>query len=217
MSQAKDPKQIILRNVRLSYVFLQEQAKDKDTGEEVGYSCQVLVEKNDQENIKKIRKAIEETVKEKWGADKKNWPAPYNSMNFDFGTSFPNANGFPLKDGDEKATDENDPRAGHVFINAKNRKKRPECGVVKGKGWQRIPDNKIAEVLYSGCYGDVIARSYPYENDKSKGVSFDLRAVMKTADGERLGGDSAVNLDDYYSDGQQGDFGDDFDAGDDDI
>lgn len=51
--------------------------------------------------------------------------------------------------------------------------------------------------VYSGCYGRLVISAFGYDN-KKKGVSLNLHAVQKLADGDPLGG-SRVNVDEAFA------------------
>ena len=44
--------------------------------------------------------------------------------------------------------------------------------------------------FYSGCYGKASITLYPYDASGTKGIAAGLNAVMKTEDGDKLGGAS---------------------------
>ena len=50
--------------------------------------------------------------------------------------------------------------------------------------------------IYSGCYATAVVEAYAYDS-VSFGVKFRLMGIMKTRDGERLGGFSQATDDDY--------------------
>ena len=49
--------------------------------------------------------------------------------------------------------------------------------------------------FYSGCYGYASVSFYCYDNGVSKGVTCGLNSVLKSRDGERLGGGGNVESD----------------------
>lgn len=50
--------------------------------------------------------------------------------------------------------------------------------------------------IYSGCYAKAVVEAYAYDN-VAFGVKFRLMGIMKTRDGERLGGFAQATDDDY--------------------
>ena len=152
---------------RMSYANVWE-AKAMQ-GQEAKFSVAILVPKSDKVTVQKIKDAIAAARaqgKEKFG---KGWDT--------------NALGLPLHDGDEEKPD--DPAyAGHFYFNASS-KSRPQ-----------IVDADINPIMdqdefYSGCYARASVNFYAYNNVK-KGVGVGLNNLMKTADGERLGGGSTA-------------------------
>jgi len=161
---------IVTGKVRFSYanVF---QPKASVEGGTPKYSVSLIIPKSDKETIAKINKAFEET---------KQAAAAY------FGGSVPKGLKGGLRDGDEE---KDDPAyAGCYFINA-NSAQKP--GVVD------MDLNPIIDPseFYSGCYGRASITMYPYDVSGTKGIAFGLNAVMKTEDGERLGGATASAAD----------------------
>lgn len=56
----------------------------------------------------------------------------------------------------------------------------------------------LAEV-YSGCYGFAVLNAFAWHNDQNgDGVSFGIQYFQKTADGEKLGGDSSVDPEKWF-------------------
>jgi len=92
----------------------------------------------------------------------------------------------PLHDGDEDKTDE----AYHncLYLNAKCKTKP---GVVDAERQQIINE----EEFFPGCYGYASVTFYPFDANGNKGVSAGLNNVMKTKDGERLGGRISADQD----------------------
>lgn len=87
-----------------------------------------------------------------------------------------------IHDCDEEDDTESNPElAGHWRVNVSSNK-RP--GIVDG---QLQPISDSTEV-YSGCYARVSVSAFAFNTSGSKGVSFGLRNVQKTRDGEPLGG-----------------------------
>lgn len=92
-----------------------------------------------------------------------------------------------IKDGDEKFPDSPE-FSDMYFINA-YAKTTP--GVVNRKR-QPILDK---DEFYSGCYGYASITIYPFNNPTNKGIAVGLNHVMKTKDGEFLGGRSSAEDD----------------------
>ena len=93
----------------------------------------------------------------------------------------------PLRDGDAERPDD-EVYAGHYFVNA-NCKQQP--GLVYKNG-QKIIDSTD---LYSGCYGHASINFFAFNNNGNKGIACGLNHLMKTRDGEPLGGRSKAEDD----------------------
>lgn len=218
--------EILIPRVRIVFPFLQNQRTNKDSGELDGYSVMALFDKTEEGKNQEliIRRAIKETLEKEKGTEKKNWPKPYSLSDFNFKESYPESTYFPLRDGDKNVAegDEDNVKCGKIYITFKSKKKQPVCAVKRENGFAIIPEDKIADVIYSGCYCDLIVRPFFYstKNDKGatvEGVGFNLAAVTRVDKGERIGGGAPVNLADFYEGGNQGMYlgDDDFDSGDD--
>jgi len=133
------------------------------------YSVAVLVPKTDKATLSKIEKAIE--AAKQLGIEK-------------FGQAFLKGKfKNPLRDGDEEKPDD-EAYQGHFFFNASS-KQRPQ---IVDEGVNPILDQ---DEFYSGCYGRAAVNFYPY-NNVSKGIGVGLNNLMKTADGDKLGGGSTA-------------------------
>lgn len=153
--------------VRLSYAHVWE-AKASAENAEPKYSVSLIIPKKDKKTIEKIEAAIKEALEE--GKSKK------------FGGSIPKKRKIPLRDGDEERED--DAYAGSMFINC-NSKERPL--IIDSDKEEILDKNEV----YSGCYAKVSLSFYPYDFNGTKGIGCGLRAIMKTRDGEPLGGSRA--------------------------
>ena len=97
-----------------------------------------------------------------------------------FGGKIPPGLKLPLRDGDvERPEDET--YAGCYFVNA-NCKTRP--GLLYRNGQPIIGSTE----LYSGCYGYASISFYAFNTSGNKGIACGLNHLMKTRDGEPLGG-----------------------------
>lgn len=158
---------LLLLNVRFSYVNVWE-PKSKSSEETPKYSVSILIPKDDTKTINDINQAIEQIKKEEFKAPAKNLKTP-------------------LRDGDVDKPE--DPAyAGHYFLNA-NTVIKP--GVLN-KYKQPITSQ---EEFYSGCYGHVTIHLYPFNKEMNKGIACGLGNVMKTEEGEPLGGISSAEED----------------------
>lgn len=94
----------------------------------------------------------------------------------------------PIHDGDgvkQDGTPFPDESKGHwVFSASAKADYKPE--VVNA---QRVPITNQTEI-YAGCYGQVCINVFAYSYQGKKGIGFGLGPIMKTRDGEPLGGGS---------------------------
>lgn len=162
---------VITGEVRFSYLNVWEPKKIDDDSEPK-YSVSLLIPKSDTATIKAINKAVE--------------AAKQNGIT-KFGGKIPAKLKLPLRDGDEDRED--DPiYADHYFINATC---KTQPGLVYKNG-QRIIDSTE---LYSGCYGRASVTFYAFNTSGNRGIACGLNNLMKTRDGEPLGGRSKAEDD----------------------
>ena len=175
---------VVTGEVRFSYAHVFEPASIE--GSEPKYSVSILIDKKDKQTLERIKAAIE--AAKQAGLSK-------------FGGKIPANLKLPLRDGDTERED--DPvYAGKYFINA-NAKTKP--GLVD-KGCNPIID--MTE-FYSGCYGHASITFYAFNTSGNKGIACGLNNLMKTRDGEMLGG--RASAEDDFADLIDEDFGDDDD------
>lgn len=112
---------------------------------------------------------------------------------------------FCVKDGDDSDKEE---YAGHWTLSARETKKP----ALRHKNKSKIED-KDGEVLYSGCFINMLVRLWPQDNKFGKRVNAGLSAVQFFKDGEPFGEGrlSDDDLDNTFDDEDDG-----FDSGDDD-
>lgn len=146
------------------------------------YSCVVIIDANDKEARAAINAAtdaaIQEGVSSKWGG------------------KTPRVLRRPLRDGNKKEGEE---FQGKVFLSASSEHKI----AVLGKGKVPIMD---PEEVYSGMWGIVVVKMFPYSVSGNNGVGAGLNAVAKTGDDTPFaGGDNGANafngVDYEYDDG----------------
>lgn len=162
---------ILLKNVRLSYANIFE-PKAMNEGDDPKYSVSLIIDKNDENNIKKIKQAIEN--------------AKANGKAEKFGGKVPANLRTPLRDGDTDREDD-DAYNNAYFLNA-NSKQAPEV----------IDQRKLPATdadVYSGCYAHVTVNFYPYAVSGNKGIAVGLGNIMKAKDGERLSGGASAESD----------------------
>lgn len=165
---------VVTGEVRFSYVNVFEPKSINGSDEK--YSVSLLIDKRDTKTIEAIERAIE--AAKQAGVAK-------------FGGKIPPVLKLPLRDGDtERPDDEN--YAGKIFVNA-NCKTKP--GLIEKNGMKIIDTTEF----YSGCYGKASVTFYAFNSNGNKGIACGLNNIMKTRDGEPLGGRSKAT-DDFAND-----------------
>lgn len=188
---------------RICYVKLAEPVLN-DMSKKYEYSVECRIPKDDKDTLKKIRAAMKKACIEKFGENPSKWPSDFREKDF-FEThlSKNGKDGFFLRDGDKKDSEE---YHGQAFFTARSSAKagktnpaQPTCGKILsgGKQWAKLTGSRIEDELYSGCYANVLIDVAAYDVEGSKGVGAYLKAVMKTADGERLSGSAPVDMSEY--------------------
>lgn len=155
--------------VRFSYAHVFEAASVN--GSDPKFSCSIIVPKKHKKDIKRIKDAINQAIQE--NKDK-------------FGGKIPANLKTPLRDGDVDREDD-EAYKDAFFLNA-NSKVRPH--VVDGEFNPLDPTE-----FYSGCYGRVSLTFFAYNVNGNRGIAVGLQNIMKTADGEPLGGRSSAEDD----------------------
>ena len=169
MSVVVDPKRVVTGRVRLSYVHLTT-PRAREQGGKLQYGVTLLIPKFDVATRQRIDQAINaailEGVSSKWNGVRPTQPA------------------VPIYDGDgvrpsgEAFSEE---CKGHWVITASSDQK------------PQVVDLNLNEIInateiYSGMYGRVSVRFFPYFSSGKKGVGCGLNNVQKLEDGEPLGG-----------------------------
>lgn len=153
--------------VRFSYPHLFEPHAIDDG--DAKYSVSLIIPKSDKVTLAKIKKAVE-AAKEQGKTTKWGGKLPANLK-------------MPLHDGDEERPDD-EAYQDSYYLNA-SCKTKP--GVVLNV---RVGDKFVEatpEDVYAGSYGIASINFYAFDN-RSKGIACGLNNIMKTDDGENLGG-----------------------------
>ncbi len=161
---------VITGKVRFSYANVFE--PKSINGSIPKYSISLLIPKDDEKTLSKIKQAIENA--KKVGVTK-------------YGSKLPANAKMPLRDGDTERPDD-EVYKGHYFINA-NSNDKP--GILN-KFKIAITD---PEEFYSGCYGYASINFYAFNANGNKGIACGLNNLMKIEDGERLGGKLSAETD----------------------
>lgn len=168
----------LIGEARMNFVRVFE--PEAFNGGEPKYSVILSFDQDNEELYKKIEAAINECVEK-----------AKTSM---YGGKLPkNFKVVEIKDGDEDY--EKDGFAGQYTIKASSAYK-PEVvkkATVMGKA-QIVPITDEDE-FYSGCYGYASVSFFAYDNGVSKGVTCGLNGVIKSRDGEKLGGGGSAAAD----------------------
>lgn len=161
---------VVTGKVRFSYLNV-FQPRAAQPGQEPKYSVCLLIRKDDEATLKKIKAGIQAAAE----AGKAQW-----------GGKVPAGLKLPLRDGD--AERDSAEYKGHWFINC-NSKQKP--GVVDAS-LNPILD---ASEIVSGDYGRASINFFPYANSGNRGVGAGLQNLQKLADGEPLSGRSRAEDD----------------------
>ncbi|MFZ3578827.1 DUF2815 family protein [Virgibacillus sp. DJP39] len=156
--------------VRFSYANVHQPVSVN--GSDLKYSLSIIIPKSDKKTIKKVKDAVQKAIEE--NKDK-------------FGGKVPNNLKTPLRDGDVDR-EEDEAYEGAYFVNA-NSKVKP--GIVDADVNPVLDQSEF----YSGCYGRVSLTFYAYNVNGNRGIAAGLQNIMKTSEGEPLGGRSRAEDD----------------------
>lgn len=156
--------------VRFSYANVHQPVSVN--GSDLKYSLSIIIPKTDKMAIKKVKEAVQKAIDE--NKDK-------------FGGKVPNNLKTPLRDGDVDR-EEDEAYEGAFFVNA-NSKVKP--GIVDADVNPVLDQSEF----YSGCYGRVSLTFYAYNVNGNRGIAAGLQNIMKTSEGEPLGGRSRAEDD----------------------
>ena len=172
-------KKVVTGKVRGSYVNVFRPRMNDMSGKDE-YSMAILIPKSDEKTVSKIKAAIEEAKKDKFGSKT---PSNFRS---------------PMRDGDEERPDD-EAYQGHYFMNIKSQN-RP--GIVD-KNRDEVIDTAA---FISGDYCRVSMNAYAYDVSGNRGVAFGLGNVQVLEKGEPL--TSRARAEDEFDDWEdEEDFG----------
>jgi len=179
---------ILIKNVRGSYLHLFEKwGKEEDPKEKWKYSGKFLLDKKTHaEEIKAIKQFLLQKQQE-WFKGK-------------IGT----ANLF-FRDGADSGKDEQE---NAWVISASESRRRPQV-----MNRDKSPITAEDDIVYSGCYVNVLIRPWKQENKHGKKINANLVGVQFVRDGERFG-DAGIDASERFDEEDAPDT-DDFDEGDD--
>lgn len=172
---------VMTGEVRFSYCHLFE-PHAFDEGQKAKYSVQIIFDKNDKVTAGAISQAYKN--------------AKQNGIN-KFGQKFGQlVNDLMCKPGDKtglvrdgdidpRYTEDPETYAGKYIMNCK-------CNTAPGVYAKEVGPRKLTAedqgIVYSGCYGKVTFNLYPYNKAGNTGIGVGLNNVLKTRDGDNLGG-----------------------------
>lgn len=172
MANNSNDTRVVIKDVRFSYVHLFE----KDNNDK--YSVSLIIPRNSP-HIAEIKAAVQAAAKNGVAKLGSNFRLDINKV---------------LHDGDiEKINDE--AYANSYYLNAKSPKK---VGIVKknesGIGG-KTTDITDPDEFYSGCYGMASVTFFAFNSGTNRGIGCALNNVLKTEEGERLGGGASAEAD----------------------
>ena len=170
MAKINDNTKVVTNEVRFSYVHVFE--PQGYTENDKKYSVSILIDKKDKDTIEVVKKAIENAKKA--GITKLGGKIPANLKT-------------PLRDGDTERS-EDEAYANCYFLNA-TCKTKPSILYRNGNTLTDSTD------FYSGCYGFASINFYAFSFNGNKGIACGLNNLMKSKDGDFLGGRSRAEDD----------------------
>lgn len=160
---------------RASYPNVFKARKNDLNGKEE-YSVVALFPKGTDLTV--LKKAAQEAIEKKWGADKSKHPTNLRS---------------PFRDQSEREKEGTLPAGyekGAIFLNLKSTEKP---GVVD----QNVQPILDETEFYAGVFAKASVNAYAYDQKGNRGVSFGLSNIQKVKDGDALGGGRTRAQDDF--------------------
>lgn len=161
---------VLTPEFRVSFAWVFKPQKSDDPTKAPKYSVTMLFPKN--ADLSHLKKAAMDVMIDKFGPDKSKWPTVRS----------------PFRDQKDKADKFKGYEPGNTFITATS---KDQPGLVDAMVQKIINPSEF----YSGCYAVATVNAFYYENKGNKGVSFGLRNIQKTRDGEPLGNRSNPETD----------------------
>jgi Protein of unknown function (DUF2815). len=163
--------------VRFSYLHVFT-PRATDDGSDPKYSVTLIIPKSNEALLEQIKAAITNA---------------FNGGIGKFGGKLPPKGAWknPLRDGDLERPDD-EAFAGSFFVNASS-KTRP--GVVKWGPAGKLVDITDENDLYSGCFGYASVNFFAFNSSGNKGVACGLNNILKTDNGDYLGGRTSAQSD----------------------
>jgi len=187
-----DPTKVLTGEIRASYEHLLKPyvSPKASPGTEPTYSVTALIPKSDTDTVANIFASIEAAINlgmsTVWGGIR----PPKMGTSIYPPAEFPK-NDIPVYDGDgqRKEGDYFGPECHGCWVLTASSRRKP--GVVS---MDNINQELAPSDVYSGMYGRLTIRFYPYSN-RAKGVGCGLGNFMKTRDGEPLAGGPPASAD----------------------
>ena len=176
--------------VRFSYVHVFEPTAF-DESQEPKYSVMLLIDKKDKETTDAINTAYKNAVAQGVSRFGEGFKKRVNDL-----LCKPGDTKGLIRDGDTDPRYEDDPETygGKYVLNCKC-KSAPGVIAIE-TGMQRLTlENGGPESFYSGCYGKATFNLYPFSKAGNIGVAVGLNNLLKTRDGENLGGKVSAESD----------------------
>lgn len=165
--------------VRFSYVHIFTPEAVADGGDKK-YSVSLIIPKTSTKLVAEIKRAIEAAV-QAGIVSRFEGRRPANLRT-------------PLRDGDLERPDD-DAYAGAWFINVSSKTKPGIVKRMKINGENKLVEVTNEDDIYSGCYGFASVNFFAYNNKGNRGIGAGLNNILKTRDGEYLGGRSSAESD----------------------
>ncbi len=162
---------------RFSYAHVFE-PQASNNGGDPKYSTSIIIDKDDKETIKAIETAVQNAIN--GGVGK-------------FGGRIPSNLHKPLRDGDEEKPD--DPAYAHAYFLNASCKTKPGVFRRETINGQKSYIQLTEEEFYSGCYGFASLNFFPYNTNGNRGIGANLNNILKTREGDYLGGRSTASAD----------------------
>lgn len=170
---------IAIGEVRFSYVHV-FQPEAVAEGSDKKYSVSLIIPKSNAKLVAQIKEAIK--------------AAAQAGIATKFGGKQPSGLKNPLRDGDEERPDD-EAYADAYFINATSRTKPGLVKAMTVGGEKKLVEITNEDDFYSGCYGYASVNFFPFNNAGNRGIAAGLNNVLKTRDGDFLGGRSSAQSD----------------------
>lgn len=168
------------------------------------YSTNILISKQDKEDMKTIEKEYQKALErgvQQYGVGFKNRATPLHRP--------VGSNNGLLIDCDQDPRYQSDPHMQGCYMLCLKASTQPSV-MAKECGFRELSKEEISQYVYSGCVGFVTFDFYPYSTNGFSGIGAGLGNVLKTRDGDFMGGRGTATSDfsDLFEDDDHDDFSD---------